>query len=615
MESDGAIPAAVRCRAAWRAMAAPVARRALAGLCLLGGLVGCEVNGFFDPSKTGSFSTTPTTMPVLTRIDVIEGESGGWKNATPPTQADQLPNEALYRLAPGDVLRIEVYELQRASETSTTTRPVDQNGNVRLPTIGDIPAAGMTPQEVQEEIVRRLRPLIPKPQVSVALDEERSLQFTVLGRAAANPGPYRLTRPDVRLLEALAIAGGVADVTDKIYIVRRVPLDESVASPYRNRAGSTTGGGGAATGGAKPTTPGAGSAPKPVDIESLINQLDNKAGAAPVPPPNGAPPAEQPKPPMGMLRQNTAPPVDVDDVVAPGAPKPGQSPPTSVPPRGAGATGQPSAGKAGTGQPSAAPPSQPGASNARPAPAGDSFVFDQSRNAWVRVPAGGVRPNGAVEGAAGPRANTTTGTAATAAPGGSIAVPGGDDILDDVVSAEEAASATGPDGAPLFAERIIEIDYKKLISGDSRLNVVVRPNDLIYVQAKEVGFVYIEGEILRPGSYDLPPTGGLTLSRLVAAAGGLGPIAIPERVDLTRTIGEYREATVRLNLGGIRRRTEPDILLKPGDHIIIGTNFWATPLAIFRNGFRMTYGFGFLLDRNFGNDVFGPPPENFGNNN
>jgi hypothetical protein len=23
----------------------------------------------------------------------------------------------------------------------------------------------------------------------------------------------------------------------------------------------------------------------------------------------------------------------------------------------------------------------------------------------------------------------------------------------------------------------------------------------------------------------------------------------------------------------------------------------------------MTYGFGFLLDRNFGNDVFGPPPE------
>ena len=34
------------------------------------------------------------------------------------------------------------------------------------------------------------------------------------------------------------------------------------------------------------------------------------------------------------------------------------------------------------------------------------------------------------------------------------------------------------------------------------------------------------------------------------------------------------------------------------------------PLAVFRNGLRITYGFGFLLDRNFGNDVFGAPPIN-----
>ena len=49
------------------------------------------------------------------------------------------------------------------------------------------------------------------------------------------------------------------------------------------------------------------------------------------------------------------------------------------------------------------------------------------------------------------------------------------------------------------------------------------------------------------------------------------------------------------------------------DHIIIGTSWVATPLAIIRNGFRATYGFGFLLDRNFGNDVFGAPPTNVGN--
>ena len=81
-------------------------------------------------------------------------------------------------------------------------------------------------------------------------------------------------------------------------------------------------------------------------------------------------------------------------------------------------------------------------------------------------------------------------------------------------------------------------------------------------------------------------------------------------MDLTRIVGENREANLRLNLGAIRQRTEPDVYLKPDDHIIMGTSWFATPLAVFRNGFRMTYGFGFLLDRNFGNDVFGAPPTN-----
>jgi hypothetical protein len=51
----------------------------------------------------------------------------------------------------------------------------------------------------------------------------------------------------------------------------------------------------------------------------------------------------------------------------------------------------------------------------------------------------------------------------------------------------------------------------------------------------------------------------------------------------------------------------PDVYLKPDDRINVGTNFWAYPLAVVRNGFRVSYGFGFVLDRNFGDEVFGPP--------
>ena len=99
-------------------------------------------------------------------------------------------------------------------------------------------------------------------------------------------------------------------------------------------------------------------------------------------------------------------------------------------------------------------------------------------------------------------------------------------------------------------------------------------------------------------------------TKVVFAAGGLSAVGIPQRVDLTRMVGPDRQATVRLDLKAIFEGTQPDIFLKPDDTINFGTNFWATPLAVIRGGFRTSYGFGFLLDRNFGNDVFGAPPTN-----
>jgi hypothetical protein len=108
--------------------------------------------------------------------------------------------------------------------------------------------------------------------------------------------------------------------------------------------------------------------------------------------------------------------------------------------------------------------------------------------------------------------------------------------------------------------------------------------------------------------FSLPQVGRLTLTRAITASGGLAGLAIPERVDLTRVVGEDQQATIMLDLRAIEQGTQPDVYLKPDDRINVGTNFWAYPLAVLRNGFRTSYGFGFLLDRNFGNDVFGPPP-------
>ena len=159
----------------------------------------------------------------------------------------------------------------------------------------------------------------------------------------------------------------------------------------------------------------------------------------------------------------------------------------------------------------------------------------------------------------------------------------------------------------LVTQRIIEVPFQALKEGDMRYNIVIRPGDIISVPDPNAGFVYILGQIARPGAYTIPGEQELTLYRLIASAGGLSGLAIPDRVDLVRQINDNEQAIVRLDLGAIANGTEPDIYLKTNDVINIGTNAAATPLAVFRNGLRATYGFGFVLDRNFENQVFGEP--------
>lgn len=162
----------------------------------------------------------------------------------------------------------------------------------------------------------------------------------------------------------------------------------------------------------------------------------------------------------------------------------------------------------------------------------------------------------------------------------------------------------------VVAQRIIRVPFQQLMAGDTALNIVVRPGDIIRVPAMPRGEVYIAGQVNRPGVYNLSETGRLTLLRAVSSAsGGLSNLAIPERVDLIRVVGDGQQAMVRLDMRAIAEGTQPDVYLKADDMVNVGTNFWAFPLAVIRNGFRANYGFGLVIDRNFGSDIFGVPPE------
>lgn len=494
---------------------------ALAAIAAMAVMSGCEVNGFlFDQTKTGRFEHFPTMIPVLDRIDVIEQEEAFWARATPVMPEDLVPRDLEYTLYPGDVLTVYIFDFPGvAGQPYQAVRRIDAAGNVRIPDVGDVRAAGLTPQQFEDRLGARLLEEVftERPQVDVVVEQAVGLRYTIYG-FVAQQGMFTLQNPDLRLIEALAIGGGVPTTTERVYVIRTVPLTEEVLAPFDpQRAPAAT----------QPRT-------TQPSVEDLIEQLEQQRRE----PEKDGPPTNPPVSPgmVGAAPQNQEAVIDIDDLQPV---REQEQPPIDI---------------------EEVRPEQ------RPADdgTGDTFIYVEERGEWVRV----------------------RGQAQPGSPG------------------------TQPQATPLqmVRERVIEVDYKRLAQGDSSQNLVVRPGDRIYVVPPPQGLVYIEGEVARVGTYELPVTGTLTLSRAIAAAGGFGPIAEPNRIDLVRRIGRNREAVVRLDLAAIRQRTEPDVVVKPDDHIIVGTSFWATPMAVIRSGFRATYGFGFLLDRNFGSDVFGIPP-------
>lgn len=149
--------------------------------------------------------------------------------------------------------------------------------------------------------------------------------------------------------------------------------------------------------------------------------------------------------------------------------------------------------------------------------------------------------------------------------------------------------------------RIIRVPIDQLRQyGELKYNVVIRPGDMIIVPDPQNGVYYMGGHVTRPGVYSLTGV-KVTLKQAWISSGGGDDFAIPDRTEVIRRIGTNQEVCVRINLGSILSLTLPDIYLKPNDVVYVGTHMIAPFLAAARNSFRITYGFGFLYDRNFYN--------------
>jgi len=125
---------------------------------------------------------------------------------------------ALVKLGPGDLIDVNVYNVP---ELNTKVR-VGNGGEVYLPLIDYVHVEGLTQEEAQELIEKRLSDggFVRSPHVSIFVDDASSQGVTVIGEVQ-KPGIY----PDVadrKLYEVVSEAGGfTASASRKIAILRR----------------------------------------------------------------------------------------------------------------------------------------------------------------------------------------------------------------------------------------------------------------------------------------------------------------------------------------------------------------------------------------------------------
>jgi protein involved in polysaccharide export with SLBB domain len=599
------------------------------------GLAGCSAKTL-DPGQIGRFRPTPAVNVILNSLGVAEESAVAWENAQDPQPSDIVAVKADYALQPGDVVRISIFELYQEGVALVNDYIVSETGRISVPDVGVIQAAGQTERQLEDQIKHILSPSVLRdPSVTATLLDSQQRTFSILGNAVARPSRYMIPRYEYRLTDALATAGA--------------QMQFNVSNIYVSRRGEAAGEApGAGTGEPKRQAP---------ELELIEPGAPSKTedrgqrtagagrGVYPSsvirPPSSGIPepsePAQKGESEREMLdliaphAQNAWP--QSTKVVGAAAPSAGRDELTaSVLPGGFRVLAPPSSAQPQTTSPLSvvlSPTEFGGVATAVEMP--DSarlpaepkpkerteWIFRDGK--WVQVTITGEESQAAgVPGAGGKsaaaRAESAGGIEWTFRDGQWTPVPKGESP-----AAQPPVPARPPEMArpvdrkklPMDREweqaiqtRLIRIPADKLLAGDPRYNIIVKPGDTIHVPVDIIGEFAIMGNVNRNGYIDI--TGRpMTLKMAVAAAGGLGPLASPKNVEVVRRIGTAREEIVMVNLDKIASGEQPDFFIKPNDLINVGTDVTARWRAVLRNAFRATYGFGFVYDRNFADIDYG----------
>ncbi len=567
---------------------------------------GCN-DKLFDPTQVGRFRPTPAANVILDSLGVAEEPQVAWETSQEPRPDDIRAVKGDYVLQPADVVMISIYELLQEGAAVTSNYVITETGKLSIPDVGVIQAAGLTEAQLEEEIRKILSPnILRDPSVMVTLVTSQHRSFSVVGNGVPAPGRYFIPRyNDFRLTDALATAQVQMQFNvSSIYVSRREEIAADATMPTREGAGTADLGlmqpdssrGISPPADATAITPRR-EIPEPLEPaekfeqeREMLDLISPQAGMA-------RPPSNKMSRPASETHRKSN---DVSASMLPGGFRllaaPARQEPPRTPSQGAvhsltefGAASSASSSTADAesktagrtewifegGQWKQVPAGRKAAVPPAPAQAqaADQTEWVLRNGNWVQV------PKGQAEAAPGRQLPTSPPTGPT--------LPLENGVLPMDQGSEQAIQT-----------RVIRIPTDRLLAGDQRYNIVIRPGDTVHVPVDLIGEFYIMGNVNRTGV--IPITGRpMTLKMAIAAAGGLGPLAAPKRVEVIRRIGTKREQIVMVDLDRIANGQQPDFFVKPNDLINVGTDATARWRAVLRNSFRAAYGFGFVYDRNF----------------
>jgi polysaccharide export outer membrane protein len=94
---------------------------------------------------------------------------------------------------------------------------VRPDGKISLPLLNDVQAAGLTPDQLRDQLTKAASKFVEEPNATVVVKEIRSRKVFITGNVT-KPGNYPLNG-EMTVLQLIAVAGGLQEYADSSSIV------------------------------------------------------------------------------------------------------------------------------------------------------------------------------------------------------------------------------------------------------------------------------------------------------------------------------------------------------------------------------------------------------------